>query len=378
MANQLRPTWKKLLLEHAPAFLKWLKSNRIQQTSFSKLAKDLETYLFKFSLHKNFYYTKREACEIFTSNLPVVLSNCDEDIYDDPFVADAYAYVHLLDRYRRFWDVLTALTVAGVLPMKDDGIDVLDVGTGPAPALYAVTDFYRALREYATQAECTFLNTPSPRLHCIESSKGMVHLMHVLSEIAKRQGPFSADFTQFDGLNLETERLEERAKRIRQAIQEDDAFDLEAQRIAYGNFWRDTYRYNLCIFSNFLTQTDQVHQLETELRSVFNSLRAGGTVIIVGGTSIRYQNIYSLIENLSSQTRARKVANVPSFIETDYANVYARRIKRLYIKVWTQIEKWHPNPNNIKQKIHEDIWNKELPLRGPRKFALRVFRRGKL
>ena len=33
--------------------------------------------------------------------------------------------------------------------MRDSGIDILDVGAGPGPALFASSDFYEQLNEYA-------------------------------------------------------------------------------------------------------------------------------------------------------------------------------------------------------------------------------------
>jgi hypothetical protein len=83
--------------------------------------------------------------------------------------------VHLVDRYRRFWNVLEELLRATALPVRDTALDVLDVGTGPAPALYAVNDFFEELRVFAGEANdsCRRLLTPPPRLRSIERSRAM-------------------------------------------------------------------------------------------------------------------------------------------------------------------------------------------------------------
>jgi hypothetical protein len=135
--------------------------------------------------------------------LPLVFANCNEPIYDKPFVAEAYAFVHLLERYQRFWAVLEAVIKAGTLPMRDTGIDVLDVGVGPDPALYATSDFYELLNFYADSRGIAGLRTPSPKLHAIEESTNMVHVIQRISEVRGRAGRFDHDLDNVEGVNFE-------------------------------------------------------------------------------------------------------------------------------------------------------------------------------
>ena len=75
------------------------------------------------------------------------------------------------------------LLVAGELHLGDTALEVLNIGTGPAPALYAINDFYQGLRAFSAQAnECQRLYTPPPRLRSIEDSRRMVSRVHNLSE----------------------------------------------------------------------------------------------------------------------------------------------------------------------------------------------------
>jgi hypothetical protein len=75
------------------------------------------------------------------------------------------------------------LLVAGELHLGDTALEVLNIGTGPAPALYAINDFYQELRAFSAQAnECQRLYTPPPRLRSIEDSRRMVSRVHNLSE----------------------------------------------------------------------------------------------------------------------------------------------------------------------------------------------------
>jgi ribosomal protein RSM22 (predicted rRNA methylase) len=51
---------------------------------------------------------------------------------------EAYAYVHLLERYRRTWSALKYMCKVAALLLGTRGIRVLDVGSGPGPSVYAV------------------------------------------------------------------------------------------------------------------------------------------------------------------------------------------------------------------------------------------------
>jgi hypothetical protein len=66
---------------------------------------------------------------------------------------EAYAYLHLLERYRRFWTVLMRLMEVGRLPLARTEVRLLDVGAGPAPVTYATIDFYQALHAYGTEQQ---------------------------------------------------------------------------------------------------------------------------------------------------------------------------------------------------------------------------------
>src|SRR5262249_5147574 len=57
----------------------------------------------------------------------------------------AYAGLHLLDRYGRVNQVLEYLFQIGRIPLRIHGARVLEVGAGPAPAVFAVRDFFLTL-----------------------------------------------------------------------------------------------------------------------------------------------------------------------------------------------------------------------------------------
>jgi hypothetical protein len=214
-------TWRQLLRAHAGGFLDWLDSTGKCFEVFDHLAAALEMLLLDQVLADGPEISAAEAGTRFAHVLPLVLSKCDEPIYDEPFVAEAYAFVHLLERYRRFSQVLDALLTDGILPMRDSGIDVLDVGVGPGPALFATSDFYDQLNQYARVHRIEGLKTPPPGLHSVESSFRMVRVMHWISELSGRRHPFDRDLTDFIGVDFEHLRSSRRDATIESLGTED-------------------------------------------------------------------------------------------------------------------------------------------------------------
>ena len=94
--------------------------------------------------------------------------------------------------------------------MRDRGIDILDFGVGPGPALYASSDFYAQVAEYAEVQGIAGLSTPKPKLHSVEASWRMVHVMHWISELSRRSGPFQRTLASFHGIDFAQLRIEER------------------------------------------------------------------------------------------------------------------------------------------------------------------------
>ncbi len=71
---------------------------------------------------------------------------CDALAFRTIDEALAYLVQHLADRYGRVTQVLERLLAVGHLPIRKTRLTVLDIGAGPAPALYAIHDFYDDLQ----------------------------------------------------------------------------------------------------------------------------------------------------------------------------------------------------------------------------------------
>lgn len=112
--------------------------NGIRLKMFNKLAEDLEQYIIHCLTIGPFYEGRSSHiplsptyfCEHFANCIADVFTHCDDPhMYERYMAAQAYAHVHLLERYRRFWGVLICLLEAAVLPMSEKKLQVLDVST---------------------------------------------------------------------------------------------------------------------------------------------------------------------------------------------------------------------------------------------------------
>ena len=369
--NPLRTlTWRRLLKTTADGFLEWVESTERRFQAFDQLATALETLLLDQVLTSHVEISAAEACTQFAKALPLALSKCDEAIYDAPFVAEAYAFLHLLERYRRFSQVLDVLLRAGVLPMRDSGIDILDVGAGPGPALFASSDFYEQLAEYAKEHSIAGLATPQPKLHAVEASPSMGRVMHWISELSNRRGPHQRRLGSFQGTDFDQLRIEERDATVR-ALQEDDPWITISDLFA----WQDEWRFNFGIFSYFLTNEHIVSATTRELQSLFASIRAGGVVVILGAVAGKYRKVYKAVDRVAKREVMRRVERRHSRIVCDHADRYMVRIKQVYSRVWERLDAEAAGLDALKRELPKDLWDPGAPIKGMKEFGVRVFRR---
>jgi len=99
--------------------------------------------------YMNGLYQSPDNIHCIGHQLESVLKNCDEISYEEAGTAEAYALLHFLDRYHRFQLVFENLDSLGLMPAKkkEYPVDVLDVGTGPGPSMYALSDFFSSKGE---------------------------------------------------------------------------------------------------------------------------------------------------------------------------------------------------------------------------------------
>src|SRR5438128_2729558 len=154
MRSKPRPGWFELLRQQRVPFMRHVADNRRRVTGLDAAAARVLAFLAD-------RITTAAHARAFWSAVPAVLTRCDEqETYDLPMASEAYAWIHLLDRYVRTWYALEQMFHRACFPLGKRGVNVLDVGTGPGPSVPAIVDFYRELRRYAFLANEPRLDQP--------------------------------------------------------------------------------------------------------------------------------------------------------------------------------------------------------------------------
>jgi ribosomal protein RSM22 (predicted rRNA methylase) len=370
MSAPSRPGWRHLLRTHAPEFLAWLEAEKVFDNAFSVMASDLQSFLL--GLLNN----DPTIADDFMKAIPDVLGKCNDDIYDLPLRPEAYAYIHLLERYRRTWRVLVELTRTGDLPLARYGVRTLDVGTGPAPVLYAVNDFYNALTRFAETHQIEPLRLPMPDLYAVEGSHQMAQFFHQFSELAGRaSGPFGAEWQDFRVFNPAGRRAAALKARVDDIVDEDDTSEAFARQWVheYEGWRQGLHTYRLCVFSNFLTTAELLDQIEDRVGMAFGAVTPGGVVVVTGSDKTRYRDIYARVEEIAEAAGFRRSETEQTFDPVD-GDPYAQTISRVYAAVWSRlVELGAANPDLIPNARY--VWDPEAVYRSTR-FALRAYRLG--
>jgi len=322
-----------------------------------------------------------EAPVEFWNRIPEVRSCCSAGAtFEKPLAIEAYAYVHFLERYRRTWTTLEYLSKVAVLPLGVNGVRVLDIGTGPAPALYAIDDFYAALTEFAEEFEISELQLPPPQLACVERSQSMVWFFHSFSEFSGRRSPFSPIVADFTGLDLASRRAWHQQQNETERYWDDETEQYEEiyDPVAAAADAERLFRYRLVVLSNFLTLQSEVERFETELRALFGDLKAGGVVLVLGATGDSYRKLYEWLSLLAQDAGLRAAGwHRDSLGRIEATDEAARVIKETQYRVYQHIEGL-VGPSSLKTgKAWPDYWDPRPSAKARPQFALRVFRSGR-
>lgn len=226
------------------------------------------------------------------SQLMNVLKHCDEITYEEEGTAQAYALLHFLNRYHRFQLIFAALDEQGILPKKKSNIDILDVGTGPGPSMFATSDFFSDKLSWKPADRFEHGTCPFT-IDYVERSSEFRNWLHHFTEHVNYWCPSGLPWqvpfhhgTFFDFRNIEFNR--------NCAYYERDGDD---------EIWRKTiqkHRFDIAIFSNFLTTGDQVKSFSKEIEDCARYLRNNGILIIVGAPdrTKKYRAVYKGITEI--------------------------------------------------------------------------------
>lgn len=376
---QQAKTWRQLLNQHGNLFLRWLRESGRAQQQLRQTADQLAGFLI--DSFSRLVQEWPEAPIQFWNLIPDVRSCCsDVRTFEKPLAAEAYAYVHLLERYRRTWRTLEYLSKVAVLPLGSQGVRVLDIGTGPAPALYAIADFYSALTDFAKECNVPELKLPPPQLACVEQSQSMIHFFHRFSEYSMRPGPFSPLETDFTNLELASRRAWYKQQNEVEEYWDDETGQYEEfydPVSAFADAER-LYRFRLVVLSNFLTLTSDVRRFSSELRDLFEDLKPGGIVVVLGATGDSYQDIYKQLSLIAQGAGLMDAGwNSDSLGEPDRDDESPYIIKNAQHRVYQHIEQLVGPESLRKGPAWPDYWNAQPSSRARLRFALRVFRSGR-
>lgn len=375
-----KPTWKRLCIKwwtvngHTKAY----SNGKLE--CVARLAEDLKKYLIDRIVGGGEYQLPTVEVDEFVESLPKVLGACNAEIYDLPGASDAYAFVHLIDRYRRTWEVLERLLKNGALPFHLKEVRILDVGAGPCASSWAMQDFYSLVQSIAresNQVELMWLWEPKLTVHTVERSSAMQIFGHWFSESSRRPGPFRAEFEDFSGISPNSERNSIRQSMVRELVDEWDYSHREAifQVHALEPVWRNHGRYHLILFSNFLTQSELTSNWGAEIRELFTNLYAGGIACVIGGTGVPYPEIYSRVDDFAKTAGLVRIKALPECLPNNYQDPSSEKIKNLYtyvvgsLLVPKQVER-------VKELLSsaKDIWDSASKLTGPKHFGVRAYR----
>jgi len=244
--------------------------------------------------------------------LPRVLSSCDDIGFHTAAEVCAYAALHLVDRYGRVLQVLEHLFEVGRLPLRRAGVSTLEVGAGPAPALYAIHDFYDDLVEWPGRSTDWSIG-PVRNADALDKASGWDGLLHRLSEelMTERgntssggQLPFARRFREFEGFDVHEVHHASIASLAWRIEEEFDSADewvsrSTALKFAYEEGTDRPSGYDLVFIPNFLTRSDSPQEFRTELRGIMRALTPGGVLVVLCGVANQYLGIRAAVEALA-------------------------------------------------------------------------------
>lgn len=309
----------------------------LQYDNFLELSNLFEEYIFKFDL---------KIWNSIVRELENVLSKCDKIDYQSDSTAIAYSVWHFLDRYHRMQIMCTFLLKHGYLN-REKKYNVLDVGTGPSQVLFALSDHFQSLNCIEKKKLCKF----NPDY--VEQSQGFRNFLHHFVEFALlKEKQYLVPF--HFGRTL-------------------DAFEINFDEPLYDGFRFKNkyirYRYDINVFSNFLTNDSFVERYADTLKKVCKYTRNHGLIIIIGDSeqSEKYRKVYATIDEVILEpVRDRKFYNhwdkvINQEFNYKYNDKYGEVIGDYFknlVRYLQENDLWNSVPQNAQKEF---LKNSQLP-----------------
>ena len=267
--------------------------------------------------------TDREVVQDIANQIWNVLRNCDSISYNEKGVGYAYALLHFLDRFRRFQLTYELLDKERLMPINGTKIDILDIGTGHGPSMYALSDFYSEKKKK--------FNDLKIDIDYVERSTEFRSWLHHFTEFANSRDfisypwlvPFHlGNFEDFKGVEFNRREMSwvNNLKPITRVVKK---------------------RPNVVVFSNFLTTANQVYEFSDEIRDCMRYLRNRGILVVVGAKyeSGKYREVYDAINEIllnGKYGNHKFIASCENVTPNNnrllysYSDDYGRKLKELY------------------------------------------------
>ena len=339
MTNMPRP-FRAGQWEHdkADAWMRW----RASKESLSRPR--LATLIAAISSVAREHLADQAMADAMVRHFPAVLRSCDSLDFDSAAQTVPYMIWHLADRYGRVTQVLDRVFALGHLPIKLQGATVLEVGAGPAPALYAVRDYYDDLRAWITSAELGVDAAPTTVLAAIDRGVAWSALLHQLSETLwslyrprpETPLPFEIGYDNLAGFSardLHIGSIERSARAIEMEFERsgEDISRHTARQFALADGAYPPSAYDMIIMCNFLTNTQLTQRFETEIAELARSLTPGGLLLVLGGQGGEYPGIYERLHGIVAASRLRPLEGFDAPIQAQ-ANDWERQLVSAQIR----------------------------------------------
>lgn len=323
-------------LNWGEGYLQWEKENNWNFNRIEKLSTKFVEYmrLYRIISHENIVKISKELNSVY--------GNCDNIPFVDFDQVTAYCLIHFLPRYRRIQLIFQELITKNIFPKinTEYPIHIIDIGTGPGPSLFAISDFFLSLKLYGKEKNIAELGRLDFKIDYVERSDGFREWIHHFTEYANgnsndiekdlvwRTPYHHGTFSDFADISFEE---------INYYPEIDDDGDYNTQKRV------TKHRPHFIIASNFFTTTEMAGRFENELKDCVKFMKNKGVLIVTGGRGGKYKEINSLIESfvayknknekgfLSSCSRQDSVESKLSY---NYSEMYAESIKRAKMNIF--------------------------------------------
>jgi hypothetical protein len=312
------------------------------------------------------------------AELLVTLRRCDQLDFMTEAQCLAYVCWHLADRYGRTQQALDALFARGDLPVRVQGASILEVGSGPAPAVYATSDYYRHLSRWCADSGQARHLVPLLRADTLDHGPGWGRLLHRLSELRLRASatpdpaltgaiPFSTTYPNlraFSVRGLHQEVIRRVAQSLQHEFDRSDEYvsDRDAHQLALASGAYRPSAYDLIVMCNFLTNTSFAIDFELELRELACSLTPGGILLILGATGGLYPQVYAQLNRLvtSARPKLKQVLNAELGVhEND--SLIRRRVATQIINTLNHLKQQAPAEfAAVRSELPKDVRNLDV------------------